>query len=373
MARIITECFEGGHLFRFGNVLGLNGNVSVDTCASLGIVMDGLRCYNSGSFDGSTTMPVPALSIGNEYYIGFFFWATNPDEFYGAIIGGTGFVNNHRLVSLWDAGNGIVTLKINPQTQILEVWTGGFVYTTVGFQAVGTPVVFLAASTQLQPISANTLYHCQLHVKRAGVNSVVQVKLDDTLVIDTITDLGVGNMTHMVWHSAGSSYADAGGRQFYDCVVVNDATTAADNSWTGIRRFAVQNVIGPGTYAEFTPFGDAPNFRCIDDLPNDGDATYNYTINLGFRDSFQCSPHGLDVAHTTFHAWFQECIARKTAGTFRLNLGVRRAGNDYYSAINNNLGVSYDVYDHRLATDPSSLTFWTGAGLDATEIIYRSS
>lgn len=372
MARIITETMEGHHLYRFGNVLGLNGGPTPATCASLGITMDGARCYNSGAFDGSMTMPIPATSIGPEFYLGFFFWATNPDEFYGAAIGGTGYTLNHRLVSFWNGGTGLVTLKINPETQLLEVYLGAFVYNTISFTYIGSPSVFLATSTQLQPISANTLYHAQLHVKRDGVNSVVQVKLDDVLVVDEVCDLGVGNITHMVWHSAGSSYADNGGKHYYDAMVLNDTTTTADNSWTGIRRFVVQNVTGPGTYAQFTPVGDTPNWACIDDLPNDGDTTYNYALSSGLKDSFPCSPHGLDVAHTTFHAWFQEAIARKTAGTFKINLGVRRAGVDYYSATSSELGVSYDVYDHRLATDPSSLVAWTGAGLDATEIIYRS-
>lgn len=376
MARIITETFEGGHLLRFGNVLGLNGATSVVTTASIGMAMDGARCYRSGSFDGSMTMPLPDIAPSStELYVGFFFITDNPDAFFGSVIGGTGYVLNHRLVSFWAGSLGLCTIKINPQTQILEIFQGGFVYNSPAFTVIGSPsTTFLATCTgQVQPISANTLYHCQVHVKVAGAASLIEVKLDDTLIGSVVCDLGVAPITMLVWHSAGSSYADGGVEQWYDAIVVNDTTTALDNSWTGIRRFLVQNVIGPGTYAEFTPVGDAPNFRCIDDLPNDGDLTYNYALNLGFRDSFPCSPHGLDVAHTTFHAWFQEAIARKTSGTMRINLGVRRAGNDYYSAFNHNLGVSYDVYDHRLATDPSSLVAWTGAGLDATEIIYRSA
>ncbi len=367
MARVITETWEGAHMYRFGNLVATFGtNSSIVTVGGSfgGFILDGARHLQMNGYDQFWTLPVPAQ---NEYYAGFFFNDRKPQHVFNANVFQSQSTGNHCLIGWGNTADltltgGMGLVRINPLTQFLELNIGA-----------GRGVL-AAVSTQAQPITGNTSYHLQVHAFIDPVNGIVQVKLDDVLVIDYSGPTGTGSITNFYLFSEGGSFADnaidTGIER--DALVVNDTTTAADNTWTGIRRFVVQNVTGPGTYAQFTPFGDAPNFNCIDDLPHDGDVTYNYALSSGLKDSFPCSPHGLDVAHTTFHAWFQEAIARKTSGTFKINLGVRRAGVDYYDAVSHDLGVSYDVYDSRRGSDPSSLVAWTGAGLDATEIIYRS-
>lgn len=361
MARVITETWEGDHMYRFGNLhatFGTSWSIVTAGGSWSGSILDGDRHLQMSNYDQFWSLPVPPQ---NEYYIGFFFFDRKPNHvFSGAFQSGS--TGNHCLIGWGTLATAAGCIRINPLTEMIELNIG---------PGRGT---FASVSTQAQPITALTPYHLQVHAKLDPVNGVVQVKLDDTLIIDFTGDTGSGNIDTFYLFSEGNSFADTAVDTGIarDALVVNDTTTAADNSWTGIRRFKVQNVTGPGTYAQFTPFGDAPNFNCIDDLPNDGNTTYNYALASNLKDSFPCSPHGLDLAHTTFHAWFQEAIARKTSGTFKINLGVRRAGVDYYDAVSHDLGVSYDVYDSRRATDPSSLVAWTGAGLDATEIIYRS-
>lgn len=393
MARLITETFEGGHMYRFGNQLGINGTTSVVTTASQGISMDGAYCMQMGLFDGVVDMPLlnyggnPSLGVTpgttvspSELYFGFFFMAQNPDSVNNPIVGGTVYEVMHRIVSVWSGATGICTLRIDPVNGVkLALMDGAFFYIDAGFNAVGTvTTTTLASATNAQPISANTLYHIQMWVKLAGASSRVQVKQDDVLVIDYTGPLNgaASSMSRIIWYSAGTSYAQNLGNQWIDDIVVNDttaATCATDATWPGVLRFKVQNVTGPGTYAQFTPTGDTPNFNCIDDLPHDGDATYNYALspNSGFMDSFPVSPNALNTAQVTYRAWFEEAIVRKTGGTSKLKLGVRRAGVDYLQPTGQDVGVSYDVYDHRLCLDPSSLVGWTSAGLDATEIIYQ--
>lgn len=401
MARLITETFEGDHLFRFGNQLGLNGTSQVVSNSGAGIDMDGAYSLSMETFDGVLDMPLlnysgnPTLGVipgttvtPTEIYFGFFFRANNPDNLNQPGVGGTIDELTHRIVSVWNGNQGICTLRIAAEGNVkLRLLDGAFYYTTSGFAYNGDLIldgsslpVILGDSTGSQPISADTLYHIQMRVKLDGVNSIVQVKQDDTLVIDYTGPLCGGanptTMSRIIWYSAGTSYAQNFGNQWIDDIVVNDTTTATcmtDATWPGILRFKVQNVTGPGTYAQFTPVGDTPNYNTIDDLPNDGDATYNYALssNSGFKDSFPVSPNALDATQVTYRAWFEEVIARKNGGTSQIRLGVRRAGTDYYQASGQNVGVSYDVYDNRLCQDPSSLTAWTSAGLDATEIIYQ--
>jgi hypothetical protein len=396
MARLITETFEGDHFFRFGNQLGINGTPSIVLCASEVpvVALDGLRALSMGHFDAVLDMPLlnysgnPTLGVApgttvtpNEIYFGFFFWANNPDEIGQPGVGGTDVRLTHRIVSVWNGTNGICTLRISAEGDVkLQLMDGAFFYTDAAFDHVGTvnPVP-IANSTGSQPISAGTLYHIQMHVKLNGMNSVVEVKQDDTLVISYTGPLNGGldtEMTRIIWYSAGTSYAQNYETQYFDDIVVNDTTSAlcaTDATWPGILRFKVQEVSGPGTYSQFTPVGFPQNYQNVQDIPNDGDNTYNYALQThsGFKDSFPVDPNALNPLQITYRAWFEEVIARKTGGTAKLVLGVRRAGTDYLQPVGQDVGVSYDVYDDRLCTDPSSLIAWTSAGLDATEIIYE--
>lgn len=359
MARRITETMEGGHLYRFGNELGINGSASVALCGVGSVpVMDGARCLEMGAFDSEITLPVPSAT---EYFIGAFFVSQDPTLVFSTF-GGSGSTGNHRILVAKQGNTNIATCRIDPLTEKLEL-------------LVENSETLAAVSSQAQVITANTLYHAQMRVFLNGAASVVQVKLDDVLVIDWTGTLSASAISRFTFCGGGRSFSDnaIGAAQWFDDIVVNDTTasTCSDDTWPGVLRFVVQNVSGPGTYAQFTPSPAVANYQNVDDLPHDGDTTVNYALTTGLKDSFPTSPHGLAVANVTFKAWFQEVIARKNSGTFKIKLGVRRAGTDYIQASGTNVGVSYDVFDHRLCQDPSSLTAWTGAGLDATEIIYE--
>jgi hypothetical protein len=379
--RIITQSMEGGHLFRWGAQLGLNGAPQVVTAASAGIPeLDGSRVYDCGPFDGSRGMPLTLNGSGaavtaSEIYVGFFFLSDNPASSANPAIGGSPDIAKHRLMSFWSGGTGICTVHIDPITQKLELCTGAFYWIDVFFTAVGSALTLAATSTQGQAFSANTVYHCQIHVKLAGGASVVQVKLDDNLVIDWTGTLAGATMDRVMTHSAAASYAGTNGHLYLATIIINDTTpdaTCGNDTWTGIRRLKLQTISGPGTYSQFTPDPVQANYLNVQEVPNDGGTTTNYALSTGLKDSFPVSPNGLNALQVTYKGWFEEVIAAKTGGTFGMQLGVRRLGTDYMSGITLPLGVSFDVYDHNLCKDPSSLLAWDSGALDATEIIYQS-
>jgi len=380
MARIVTESFQGNHLFRFGNVFGINGVPTVGLASSFGIAdMDETRCISMGPFDDNLELPFQdstgVIVTPTEAFVGFFHVSSDPTNQSPPGVGASNGTEWHRLITFWMDNTDICTVRIDPTTAKLQARLGAFYFTALNVAFVGTyPTTLLANSTQTSPIFGGTLYHVQVRVKLNGASSIVQVKLDDNLVIDWTGTLPGTTMNRVMFHSSGASYAESYGDQFYDSIVINDttaATCATDATWPGVLRFKTQLVSGAGFYSQFTPFPAAPNFANVDDLPNNADTDYNFALSSGLKDSFPTSPHGLDVANTTFRAWFQEVIARKTSGTFKIKLGVRRSGVDYLDATSRDLGVSYDVFDSRRCLDPSSLVFWTGLGLDSTEVIYQ--
>jgi hypothetical protein len=379
LARVITEPFEGAHFFRASNFITNGGSVSIVTTP----VIDGTRCLEMGS---SSSIFYPLRYNGSgafvsvaEIYTGMFFISNRPFS-NTANASGSGPLDKHRLISFWQGPTGICTVSIDPATQNLRLMDGAYYYFDATSPFVGNfPLSLLANSTQGQPITADTLYHLQCRVLLNGASSVVQVKLDDILVIDWAGTLSGSAIDRIALQSAGSRFSDSDGTQWFDTLIINDTVAApcaggfSDDTWPGIRRIKVQMVAGPGFYSQFTPDPAAQNFENVDELPHDGDTTVNYALSAGLKDSFPASPHALDAAQVTFLAWFQEAIYRKNAGTFKIKLGVRRAGADYMMANGIDAGVSFDVVDHRLCTDPSSLTAWTGSALDNTEIIYQSS
>jgi hypothetical protein len=378
--RVITQSMEGGHLFRWSTQLGLNGQPQVITCASVGIPeLDGSRVYDCGPFDGTRAIPLTLNGSGaavtpSEVFVGFFFLSDDPASAGSPAVGGSGPNVKHRLMSFWTGSTGICTVKIDPITQKLELWSEAFYWIDVFFNAIGSLGVLLSTSTQGATFVANTVYHVQIRVKLAGGASIVQVKLNDTIVIDWTGALAGTVMDRVMTHSAGASYADTNGHLYLATIIINDTTpdTCGNDTWTGIRRLKLQTISGPGTYSQFTPDPVQANYLNVQEVPNDGGTTTNYALSTGLKDSFPVSPNGLNTFQVTYKGWFEEVIANKTGGTFGIQLGVRRAGVDYMSGITLPLGVSFDVFDHNLCKDPSSLLAWDSAGLDATEIIYQS-
>jgi hypothetical protein len=378
--RIITQSMEGGHFLRWGTNLGLNGQPQIITFAAAGIPeLDGSRVVDTGPFDGTKPIPLTLNGSGaavtpTELYCGFFFLSSDPSSSANPVIGGSPDIAKHRLMSFWSGGTGICTVHIDPITQKLELCTGAFYWIDVFYTAVGTVLTSAAMSTQGQAFTANTVYHCQIHVKLAGASSVVEVKLDDHLVISWTGTLAGTTMDRVMTHSAAASYAGTNGHLYLATIIINDSTPDAcgNDTWTGVRRLKLQTISGPGTYSQFTPDPVQANYLNVQEVPNDGGATTNYALAAGKKDSFPVSPNGLNALQVTYKGWFEEVIASKTGGTFQIELGVRRAGVDYMSGIPIPLGVSFDVYDHTLCKDPSSLLAWDSAGLDATEIIYQS-
>ena len=256
-----TETFEGNHLYRFGNQIGANGAVLVVPTASAPSPMDGDRCLKCFAFD--TRLSLNLATPMNEFYIGSFWITDNVNE----VFFGSGTVGNRRIIIFQNGGTQLGYVRQNPISQKLDLVVGDYTSETT-----------VASSTQAQVITAGTLYHVQIHVLANGASSVVQVKLDDTLVIDWPGTLGASIMdTFLICGPARQGNdGSVGSHHYFDNIIINDTTTAADNSWPGVLRYKVQLVAGPGFYSQFTPDPAVPNFQNVDDLPHDGDTTTNY-------------------------------------------------------------------------------------------------
>lgn len=344
MARLLSESFERGDLYQFDSA---TGNAQIKTVQSTYPVPNGIRYLELASSGNNVTKSVS----GTEFYIGFYVLfqvTTQAATFFRWFNGAT------------ELGS----IRTNALGQ-LEAYTGAGAGT---LKAAGVTVLQAGNPT-------HTLYHIQVHVKLDDAVGTIQVRLNDVSVpleIDFNGDTKPGaetTITSFQWIAAVGA-----GFYYYDNIIINDTTTASDNTWPGIVKFDTMLTTGNGFYfGNWTKnSGSAADYTYVDDNPNDGDTTYLFTTVTNTYASFSMADQAL--ANVTYKALLTHAIARKDGGTAKLAVGIRDNDNNvnYVSGLKD-LGVSYGIVTERRLTDPSTGIAWDSAGINATEALIIST
>ncbi len=128
---------------------------------------------------------------------------------------------------------------------------------------------------------------------------------------------------------------------------------------------------GSGAQTECTPFGDTPNYRCVDEAIADDDTTYNYTTSAATRkDLFTLQNHNLEVGaitKITLYAKYRKTGDAVSAGFkwwIYTNGGLHDAGFGTYPA------NTYAISSKELAINPITSNPWTWGEVDALQAGY---
>jgi hypothetical protein len=329
MARIFTESFEAQHFLRFSV-----NNGAVINATSL---MDAIAC---ASVTGGQYFEKTFGSGLAEFYTGMFFYPASS-------------ATQIQLLRWSSGATELGRLQQNTVTKVIEAVVGG--------------VVVASSATALVD---NTLYHVQTHLLIAdGGSGVLQVKLDDTIVVNYAGDTKPGADTTidtLRWHGVN-------GAARYDTLTVNNVSGAEDNTWPGIIRIQRMLPAGPGFYVDnWARNTGASNWQAVDEVPPDGDTTYIFTTSQNIYESFSMSDQSL--ANVNYKALITSAVAKKDSGTVQLAIGIRDDQNstNYFGA-NSALGTSYGVVEERRTTDPSTGTTWVSGGINATQALIDST
>jgi len=142
------------------------------------------------------------------------------------------------------------------------------------------------------------------------------------------------------------------------------------NGFLGDQIVRLARVAGAGTFAQWTPNGASANWDCVDEIPPDGDATFNSTQTVGRIDSFQITPITGIAAVTAVAV---RCFARKDDAASRAIEPGLVIGGTFYSGGTVYLPDNYIMATAYFPTNPAGGGAWTISAVNAAEIGYRSA
>jgi len=134
--------------------------------------------------------------------------------------------------------------------------------------------------------------------------------------------------------------------------------TIAETSALTIRPNAA------GTFSQWVPVGDSPNYKCVDEEIRDADVTYVRDTVGKKSDSYNLQDHTTEtgeISNVKVVVW-----AYDASGPENIHLTVVIGGTQYLG-LQKVLTGSYAQYTENWAKNPSTLANWTWSGIDALQ------
>lgn len=254
------------------------------------------------------------------------------------------------LIAWMDGGTTQVDLRITSTGAIRATRNG----TSLGVSSAGV-------------VTAGTYMFLEARVTISTTTGSVEVRVNNTTVLNLTnvnTQATANNYVNRVdWRTVTSP-------TLVDDIHHYDTTGTTFNTFDGDLPVLLAPVSGPGDYAQWTPNGAPSNYDCIDDIPPDGDATFNSTQQSGRVDSFAHAPvTGLAAVRAVKVMAF----ARKDDAASRvLEPGVV-IGGAFYAGGQVALPDTYIWASVYFANNPATNAAWTLDAVNNAQIAYRSA
>jgi hypothetical protein len=129
----------------------------------------------------------------------------------------------------------------------------------------------------------------------------------------------------------------------------------------GAAKMAFSVPSAPGIISNWTANGAATIWQCINQIPQDGDATYASDAVAG--DQYQCVFSALPAMQTLISVQLSTYARTDDAGPRAYQSGFWKGGTFGYSGVNQFLGGSYNYIEDEFMVNPITGTAWTVADL----------
>ncbi|MDW8068567.1 MAG: hypothetical protein RML46_06620 [Anaerolineae bacterium] len=257
------------------------------------------------------------------------------------------------LIAWMDGGTTQVDLRVTPNGAIRATRNG----TNLGVSAANV--------LTLQSLQNYVFLEARVVISSSAGSVQVRVNNNTVLNLTNVNTQATANNTvnRVEWRTVTIP-------TLIDDIHHYDTTGTDFNTFEGDMPVVLAPVSGPGDYAQWTPNGAPSNYDCVDDIPPDGDATFNSTQQAGRVDSFVHAPvTGLAAVRAVKVMSF----ARKDDAAARsLELGVV-IGGTFYSGGQVALPDNYVWKSVYFTANPATNSAWTLDALNNAQIAYRSA
>lgn len=197
-----------------------------------------------------------------------------------------------------------------------------------------------------------------------GTSGRIVVKVNGQTVLDQASintaPSGVARGNMVQYYQNGGNNQSAS----YDDLYLCDGTGTANNDFLGDCRVETLLPSGAGAETQWTPSAGA-NYTNVDEVPADGDTTYNKSNTVGQVDTYAL-PDLASVTGLIYGVQYLQSVRKDNAGT-RLVAPVARIGGADYPGSDTGLGNSY-VYTREIKEkSPATAAAWTISEINAME------
>lgn len=221
----------------------------------------------------------------------------------------------------------------------------------------------------------NTYYHIGVDINVDSSGGWISVFVDGNLVVSFSGNTG----NEDVYNVQFGSYDYNRTGSFDDTVYVDDLFIAHHSDGTyiapPIRRFGYIVPNQDGWYSDCISQDDDStyNYENVDDVPYDGDNSYNASGVVGQKDTYSMADFTLGVSGYSIRVLIPTFIARKLEDSVdaKVSAIIRLGGVDSVAATYHSLSTQYKLYWERKAQTPSDNS-WNQTYVDNVEVGFVS-
>lgn len=216
---------------------------------------------------------------------------------------------------------------------------------------------------------ANIWYMLEIHLKIDDApNGLIEFKSNGTIFSSYSGDTKVSAST--VNRFFGNRMAGSFASPFWDDLALNDTTGSKDNSWVGDCHVDYLPANGNGDTNQWTGLdGDkVNNYQNVDDIPTDGDTTYNQSSTASEQDMYNVSDFS-GTGKIIKRIW-PEARAKDAHNSLgQIKLGYKTGGSVYLGSAQELSGDYVSVKGDAPTENPADSGDWEDADLDAIQFV----
>lgn len=234
-----------------------------------------------------------------------------------------------------------------------------------GSGANPSTLIGVASSSGL--IAAGVWNYIEMQATINNATGVVQAWVNGTQVINSTGVNNRGSTNNSANQIGIGEFTNTGGAVpiLFDDLYCLDVTGVAPTGVLGDTRIITIMPAATGSFSDFTPIGDTPNWRCVDEIPADDDTTYVSSGTVNNRDSYGYEQVTLTGNPNLVVPWGR--VKKDDAGSHTVQLSVRNGGNDAFSP-SFSVPSSYIYFNGgAFTTNPNGGGIWDQTGINSTE------